>query len=295
MLSDHNLTQLIDIPTHRCSHTLDWAVHHSDVSCLILKRVEDMPSLSYHKSLLCLMTITAPSKAKHTVTSQNTKAVSLPDFQADIKCFTDCYSQCPNRDLVDGYSAGLHAIMDCHIPLVTCCISHWCSAPWLTDEVREGPRRRQQAEHFWKSTQLTVYRKIFIREWATMKRCIWDARKLHYSSKIDVCSTTKLLFALMNCSAKQRIPLCLWTFLFQTSHNAFATFSWLRSSGSVKTMTLVLAIHQPFLSSIDLSCPCLNLCQELIIFESPTKSCTLEPNSDKAVSVQPNCPCLKDC
>ena len=177
--------------------------------CLILKRVEDKPGLSYHKSLLCLMTITAPSKAKHTVTSQNTKAVSLPDFQADIKCFTDCYSQCPNRDLVDGYSAGLHAIMDCHTPLVTCCISHWCSAPWLTDEVREGPRWRQQAEHFWKSTHLTVYRKIFIREWATMKRCIWDARKLHYSSKIDVCCTTKLLFALMNCSAKQNTSLPL--------------------------------------------------------------------------------------
>ena len=28
-----------------------------------------------------------------------------------------------------------------------------------------------------------------------MKRCIRDARKLHYSSKIDICSTTKQLFA----------------------------------------------------------------------------------------------------
>ena len=28
-----------------------------------------------------------------------------------------------------------------------------------------------------------------------MKRCIRDARKLHYSSKIDICSTTKQLFS----------------------------------------------------------------------------------------------------
>ena len=28
-----------------------------------------------------------------------------------------------------------------------------------------------------------------------MKRCIRDAKKLHYSSKIDICSTTKQLFA----------------------------------------------------------------------------------------------------
>ena len=102
MLSDHGLTQLVDVPTHRCGHTLDLAVVRSDVSyCLVLERVDDMPGLSDHRSLLCQITITAPSKSKRTVTSRNTKAVSLPDFQADVKCFADCYSQCPDRDLVD--------------------------------------------------------------------------------------------------------------------------------------------------------------------------------------------------
>ena len=51
MLSDHGLTQLVDVPTHRCGHTLDWAVVCSDVSCLVLERVEDMPGISDHKSL----------------------------------------------------------------------------------------------------------------------------------------------------------------------------------------------------------------------------------------------------
>ena len=70
----------------------------------MLERADDMPDLSDHRSLLCQMTITAPSKSKRTVTSRNTKAVSLPDFQVDIKCFTDRYSQCPKRDLADSYS-----------------------------------------------------------------------------------------------------------------------------------------------------------------------------------------------
>ena len=86
MLSDHGLTQLVDVPTHRCGHTLDWAVVRSDVSCLMLERVDDMPGLS---GLLCQMTIAAPSKSKHTVKYRNTNAVSLPDFQADVKCFAD--------------------------------------------------------------------------------------------------------------------------------------------------------------------------------------------------------------
>ena len=141
MLSDHCLTQLVDVPTHRCGHTLDWAVVRSDVSCLVLERVDDMPGLSDHRSLLCQMTITAPSKSKRTVTSRNTKAVSLPDFQADVKRFADRYSQCPDRDLADSYSAGLRTVMDRHTPLVTRCVSHRRSAPWLTDEVREARRR----------------------------------------------------------------------------------------------------------------------------------------------------------
>ena len=49
-LSDHGLTQLVDVPTHRCGHILDWAVVRSDVSCLVLEKVDDMPGLSYHRS-----------------------------------------------------------------------------------------------------------------------------------------------------------------------------------------------------------------------------------------------------
>ena len=85
MLSDHGLTQLVDVPTHKCGHILDCAVVRSDVSCLVLERADDMPGLSDHRSLLCQMTITAPSESKRTVTSRNTKAVSAPNFQADVK------------------------------------------------------------------------------------------------------------------------------------------------------------------------------------------------------------------
>ena len=49
MLSAHGLTLLVDVPTHRCGHTLDWAVVRSDVSCLVLERVDDMPGLSDHR------------------------------------------------------------------------------------------------------------------------------------------------------------------------------------------------------------------------------------------------------
>ena len=52
MLSDHDLSQLVEVHTRWCGHTVDWVVVRSDVSCLVLERVEDMPGLSDHKSLL---------------------------------------------------------------------------------------------------------------------------------------------------------------------------------------------------------------------------------------------------
>ena len=188
----------------------------------MLERVDDMPGLSDQRSLLCQMTITAPSKSKRTVTSRNTKAVSLPDFQADVKCFADRYCQCPDRDLADSYSAGLCAVMDRHSPLVTRCVSHRRSAPWLANEIREARRRRREAERRWRSTRLTVHREIFVRERATVKRCIRDARKLHYGSKIDISATTKQLFSV---SDEQGLPLCYRTFPLQICHSVFVTFS----------------------------------------------------------------------
>ena len=128
------------------------------------------------------MMITAPSKSKRIVTSRNTKAVSLPDFQADIKCFADRYSQCPKRDLADSCS-------DSHGPPRPS--GHLLRLPPTLSPMEEDNRQERR----WRSTRLIVHREIFVKERATVKRCIRDTRKLHYSSKIDICSTTKQLFS----------------------------------------------------------------------------------------------------
>ena len=126
---------------------------------------------------------------------------------------------------MDSYSAGLSAAMDRHAPVVTRCVNHRRSAPWLTDEIREGRRGRQQAECRWGSIRLTVHRKIFVKEWATVKRCMRDARKLNSLQQQDTSALplSSFLLCLTNCSAKQRLPLCHRTFPFQTCHSGFVT------------------------------------------------------------------------
>lgn len=116
LLNDPNLTQLGNVSTHRSGHILALAVVHSHASCLALESVQDMPGLSDHRSLLCQMTFSRPSKAKQIVTSKNTRVMSLSVFQADVKCFADSVSQCSEENLVDAYSAGLREVLDCHAP-----------------------------------------------------------------------------------------------------------------------------------------------------------------------------------
>ena len=121
--------------------------------------------------------------------------MSLSGLQANAKFFADPNGQCPEADLVGVYSAGLRAVLDRHAPLVTRCASRRRSAPWLTEEIRVAHRRRLQAERRWMLTHLTVNREICVKERAAVKTRIRKSRKLYYSNKTDVCSTTKQLFA----------------------------------------------------------------------------------------------------
>ena len=93
MLSYHGLTQLVDVPAHRCGQTLDWAVVRSYVSRLVVERVEEMPGHSDHKN--SYVRWRSQHQAKQSELSHlKTPRLSLPDFKADVKCFADWYSQC---------------------------------------------------------------------------------------------------------------------------------------------------------------------------------------------------------
>ena len=42
LLNDHNLVQLVDMPTHKRGHVLDWVTVRHDTNCLSLETVEDI-------------------------------------------------------------------------------------------------------------------------------------------------------------------------------------------------------------------------------------------------------------
>ncbi|WP_374211094.1 endonuclease/exonuclease/phosphatase family protein, partial [Thiolapillus sp.] len=199
LLSDHSLTQLVNVPTHKCGHILDWVVVHTESTCLSFEGVRDCPDLSDHKAVVCTLAVAKPSPRRRLVTSRNIKAICPSDFQCDVRALVEAASQqCSDSDLVhlvDVYNDGLRRLLDRHAPSVTRRVRDRPSAPWMTEEIREARRRRRQAERRWRETRLTVHREIYAKERAAVRACVQAAKRRFFCEKIGSSSSCRQLFA----------------------------------------------------------------------------------------------------
>ena len=129
LLNDHDLVQLVDMPTHKRGHVLDWVIVRRDASCLSLETLEDI-ALSDHSAIYCSVNVRRPTARKRLVTSRNLRAMNSTDFQADIKSFAETAGdQCADPGLLDVYDTGLRQVLDRHAPLTTRRVSDRPSAP----------------------------------------------------------------------------------------------------------------------------------------------------------------------
>ena len=159
--NDHDLVQLMNMPTHKQGHVLDWVIVRHDTSCLSLETVEDI-ALSDHSAIYCSVNVRRPTARKRLVTSRNLRAMNSADFQADIKSFAETAGdQCADPGLLDVYDTSLRQVLDRHAPLTTRHVSDHPSAPWMTDGIKAAKRELRQAERQWRDTRLTVHREIY--------------------------------------------------------------------------------------------------------------------------------------
>ena len=92
LLSDHSLTPLIKVPTHKCGHILDCVVVHTESACLSFEDMRDCPDLSDHKAVVCMLAVVKPFSRRHLVTSRNIKAMCPSDFQCDVRALVEAAS-----------------------------------------------------------------------------------------------------------------------------------------------------------------------------------------------------------
>nr|KAG5698908.1 hypothetical protein BaRGS_006802 [Batillaria attramentaria] len=155
MLADHGLRQLVDCPTQRCGHTLDWVIVREEDSLVSLHEVREYPNTTDHYAVVCRLAIARPPPPSRLVTSRNLRGVDPEEFQADMRSVVSSAREQPPDDvdsLVACYDDGLRQALDRHAPLVTRRVRDRPSAPWLSESVREARRARRRAERQWRKT-----------------------------------------------------------------------------------------------------------------------------------------------
>ena len=113
----HNLSlqQLVNVPTHRRSHTLDWLITNRVVDveelCVVDKLISDHFGISF------VLHFRKPGKTTKEASSRNVRALNTDNFKTDVLSAFPAVSGA--TDAVSAYNACLSELLDKHAPLVT--------------------------------------------------------------------------------------------------------------------------------------------------------------------------------
>ena len=196
MLSDRNLQQVVDKPTHKNKHILDWLIKRDNDDSVNAIQVLDKALSDHFVVYFNILNASIPVEKK-TVTSRKLKEINHGKISQDMRSIQTSPDGDP-EDLVSQYNTGLEQLLNKHAPEKTRVTTTRQSAPWLNDEIKLLKQQRRQAERSWRKDSITVKRQIYQHHCQLVKRAIDAAKRDYYRSKITSCSTSKALFQITN-------------------------------------------------------------------------------------------------
>ena len=121
--------QLVNVPTHRGGHTLDWLITNRATDVLDLT-VDDM-LLSDHFVISFDLLVRKPVREKRKIISRNIRAIDMHDFTTDVHNILVSATQSNSNDPVVVHRTCLCQLLDRHAPLVTRSVTDRTSAPCM--------------------------------------------------------------------------------------------------------------------------------------------------------------------
>ena len=158
-LSLHSLVQVINKPTHRCGHIIDWVIVRPDDD--IHKKSTDTDSLEsdhYCTKSYCNVSISKPSNLYRTV--RNIANIDRPSFIAELSSVSE-FSAIEKANQFCDY---LRTVLDKHAPPSLQKVITHNSSPWfesIRDELFIAKIERRQAERKWRNTKLTIFKDLY--------------------------------------------------------------------------------------------------------------------------------------
>ena len=157
-LSLYNLVQVINKPTHRCGHIIDWVIVRPDDDIHIKSTVTDsLESDHYCTKSYVNATVSKTFNLYRTV--RNIANIDRPSFIAELSSVSEFSSVEKANHICDF----LRTVLDRHAPpSLQKDITH-NSSPWfesIRDELFIAKRERRQAERKWRNTKLTIFKDL---------------------------------------------------------------------------------------------------------------------------------------
>ena len=188
-LSLYSLVQVINKPTHRCVHIIDWVIVRPEDDIHGKSTVTDsLESDHYCTKSYFNVSISRPSTSYRTV--RNIAKIDRPSFIAELSGLSE-FSSVENANQ---FCDALRTVLDKHAPpTLRKAITH-NSSPWfesIRDELLIAKRKRRQAQRKWRSTKLTIFKDLYRQARHKVSKLVHSAKSTFYTERIALASSSK--------------------------------------------------------------------------------------------------------
>ena len=161
-LSLYNVVQVINKPTHRCGHIIDWVIVRPDDDINEKSTVTDsLESDHYCTKSYFNVSVSTPSNLYRTV--RNIANIDCPSFIAELSSVSEFSSV----EKADKFCDFLRTVLDEHAPPSLQKVMAHNSSLWfesISDELFIAKRERRQAERKWRNTKFTIFKDLLDRQ-----------------------------------------------------------------------------------------------------------------------------------
>ena len=192
----YGLVQVINKPTHRCGHIIDWVIIRPDDDIHRKSTVTDsLESDHYCTKSYFNISVSKPSTLYRTV--RNIANIDRPSFIAELSSVSE-FSSVENANQFCDF---LRTVLDKHAsPSMRKVVTH-NSYPWfesIRDELFIAKRERRQAERKWRNTKLAIFKDLYGQAKHKVSILVHTAKCKFYTERIALASSSKELHQIVN-------------------------------------------------------------------------------------------------
>ena len=208
-LSLYSLVKVINKPTHRCGHIIDWVIVRPDDDIHRKSTVTDsLESDHYCTKSYFNISVSKPSTLYRTV--RNIANIDRPSFIADLSGVSE-FSSVENANQFCDF---LRTVLDKHAPPSLRKVITYSSSPWfesIRDELFIAKKERRQAERKWRNTKLTIFKDMYGQAKHKVSKLVHTAKRKFYAERIALASSSKELHQIVNTLSNRHPPKILPT------------------------------------------------------------------------------------